>query len=195
MSALVNLYFRLLKLALVCCLGLMAALVFGNVVLRYGFNSGITVSEELSRMLFVWMTFLGAAVGLREHAHLGVDTLIRRLPPTGRRGALTAGHVIMLAITLLMIKGSWAQMVINLTVLTPVTGLPMGLFYAAGVVFGVTSAGVLLAELHGLVTDRLRGDDLTMTAESEGLVEAHDLHLERMGTAPAPLNSPLNSKP
>ena len=52
----------------------MVVLVFGNVVLRYGFNSGITVSEELSRWLLVWLTFLGAIVAVREHAHLGVDT-------------------------------------------------------------------------------------------------------------------------
>ena len=47
-------------------LAVMVVLVFGNVVLRYGFNSGITVSEELSRWLFVWMTFLGAIVGLQR---------------------------------------------------------------------------------------------------------------------------------
>ena len=57
----------------------MVILVFGNVVLRYGFNSGIAISEELSRWLLVWLTFLGAIVALREHAHLGVDTLVRAL--------------------------------------------------------------------------------------------------------------------
>ena len=46
----------------------MVVLVFGNVVLRYVFNSGIAVSEELSRWLMVWLTFLGAIVALREHA-------------------------------------------------------------------------------------------------------------------------------
>ncbi|MEO5883317.1 MAG: TRAP transporter small permease subunit, partial [Caldimonas sp.] len=45
-------------------LATMVVLVFGNVVLRYGFNSGITASEELSRFLFVWLTFMGAVVGL-----------------------------------------------------------------------------------------------------------------------------------
>jgi hypothetical protein len=43
------------------CLAAMVVLVFGNVVLRYGFNSGIAVSEELSRWLFVWLTFMGAS--------------------------------------------------------------------------------------------------------------------------------------
>ncbi len=52
---------------LITMFGIMAVLVFGNVVLRYGFNSGITASEELSRWLFVWMTFLGAIVAMRRH--------------------------------------------------------------------------------------------------------------------------------
>ncbi len=45
---------RLLSLLMVVSLALMVVLVFTNVVLRYAFNSGLTVSEELSRWLFVW---------------------------------------------------------------------------------------------------------------------------------------------
>ena len=44
------------------CLAVMAVAVFVNVVLRYGFGSGIAASEELSRLLFVWMVFIGAAL-------------------------------------------------------------------------------------------------------------------------------------
>ena len=61
-------------------LAVMVVLVFGNVVLRYAFNSGLTMSEEVSRWLFVWLTFMGAVVALREHSHLGVDALVLRLP-------------------------------------------------------------------------------------------------------------------
>ena len=49
-------YCKLLELLLVLLLAAMVVMVFGNVVLRYAFNSGITVSEELSRWAFVWMT-------------------------------------------------------------------------------------------------------------------------------------------
>ncbi len=63
----------------------MVVLVFGNVVLRYAFNSGITVSEELSRWLFVWLTFVGAVVALRDHAHLGMDSVVSRLPAWGKK--------------------------------------------------------------------------------------------------------------
>ena len=69
---------RVLEAVIASLLALMVVLVFGNVVLRYGFNSGITVSEEVSRWLFIWMTFLGAIVALREHGHLGVDMVVQR---------------------------------------------------------------------------------------------------------------------
>ena len=53
-------YCRALGALMVLCLVLMVVMVFTNVVLRYAFNSGINVSEELSRWLFVWMTFMGS---------------------------------------------------------------------------------------------------------------------------------------
>ena len=65
----------------------MVVMVFGNVVLRYAFNSGITVSEELARWAFVWMIFLGAIVAIRESGHLGTDMLVGRLGPRARRSA------------------------------------------------------------------------------------------------------------
>ena len=64
---------RLLEVVIVVSLALMAILVFGNVVLRYGFDSGLAVSDELARLLFVWVIFLGAILASREHAHIGLD--------------------------------------------------------------------------------------------------------------------------
>ena len=83
----------------------MVVLVFGNVVLRYAFNMGITVSEELSRFLFVWLTFLGAIVALREHGHLGVDMVVSRLPATGKKTCLVVSQLLMLFVTWLFLTG------------------------------------------------------------------------------------------
>ena len=66
----------------------MVVLVFGNVVLRYGFNSGITISEELSRWLLVWLTFLGAIVALRRACASRRRQLVRTLPPRGQADLL-----------------------------------------------------------------------------------------------------------
>ena len=85
MKKLNDLFFRLAEVLLVLMLTAMVIMVFGNVVLRYGFNSGLDFSEELSRFFFIWITFLGAIIALREKAHLGLDTLIRVLPRAGKR--------------------------------------------------------------------------------------------------------------
>ncbi|WP_310564693.1 TRAP transporter small permease subunit, partial [Hydrogenophaga sp.] len=51
---------RAAQALMAACLAVMASAVFLNVVLRYGFGSSLAASEELSRLLFVWMVFLGA---------------------------------------------------------------------------------------------------------------------------------------
>lgn len=160
---------RWLDLAAAAALALMVVMVFGNVVLRYAFNSGITVSEELSRWLFVWMTFLGAFVALKENGHLGTDMLVSRLGPGGKRLCLAASQLLMLGCTLLLVKGSWEQVRINASVEAPVTGAPLAVVYAAGIAFGVPATLLLLAQLWRTARGRLRDDELAMVQESEDL--------------------------
>ena len=90
-------------------LAIMVVLVFGNVVLRNGFNSGLTVSEEVSRWLFIWGTFLGAVVALKEHGHLGVDMVVQRFSVFGRKVCLVVSQILMLGIVLLLIDGTLKQ--------------------------------------------------------------------------------------
>jgi len=116
MNKLLDGYCRLLEWLLVIMLALMVVLVFGNVVMRYAFNSGITVSEEVARWLFVWLTFLGAVVAVREHAHLGSDMLVSRFGPIGKRICLAVSQVLMVYVTWLLLSGSWQQAQINLDV-------------------------------------------------------------------------------
>jgi TRAP-type transport system small permease protein len=160
---------RVLDLGSALALAVMAAMVFGNVVLRYGFNSGIAVSEELSRWLFVWMTFLGALVALKENGHLGTDMLTSRLGRTGKRLCMAASQLLMLGCTVMLFQGSLAQVKINLEVEAPVTGAPMAVVYAAGVAFAVPAALLLLMQLWRTVSGRLRDDELVMVQESEDL--------------------------
>jgi TRAP-type transport system small permease protein len=157
----------LIETVMVLLLALMVAMVFGNVVLRYVFNSGIAVSEELSRWLFVWMTFLGALVALKEHAHLGSDMLVSRLGVGGKRACLVVSQLLMLGVTWLIFSGSLAQARINWDVEAPVTGWPMAVVYAAGIVFAVPAALLLLRELVRTLSGRMRDDELVMVQESE----------------------------
>jgi TRAP-type C4-dicarboxylate transport system permease small subunit len=158
---------RLFLFLAVLCLGLMVVMVFGNVVLRYAFNSGITASEELSRWLFVWMTFLGAVVAMRKHAHLGTDTLVARLPVAGKKACFAIAHLLMLYICWLMARGGWQQTVINYDTTSAVMGASMAWFNISGVVFAVLAGVIILLELWRLVTGQVGDADLIGVTDSE----------------------------
>jgi TRAP-type C4-dicarboxylate transport system permease small subunit len=166
-TRLIDGYCRALDSLIALALAIMVVLVFGNVVLRYGFNSGITVSEEVSRWLFLWMTFLGAVVALKEHAHLGSDMLVSRLPRIGKRICLIAGQLLMLYITWLVFKGSLDQTRINWDATAPVTGLPLAIVYASGVVFAVSAAVLLVRETWRALSGRATDAELVMVKEEE----------------------------
>ena len=148
-------------------LALMVVLVFGNVVLRYAFNSGLTMSEEVSRWLFVWLTFMGAVVALREHGHLGTDALVSRLPRLGKKICLVLAQVAMLYVSWLLLQGSWVQAGINWDTEAPVTGASVAIFYASGVMLGISSMAILLRDLLRTLLTHPSDQELVMVQESE----------------------------
>lgn len=185
MDKMIDRYCRLLDVLMVMTLAAMILLVFGNVVLRYVFNSGISASEELARWFLVWMTFIGAVVALKEHGHLGTDIVVSRLPARAKRVCLVIGQLLMLYATWLLLSGSVDQMRINLDVHAPVTGIPVGVVYAAGVFFGVSALALLARELWRTLTGRLRDDELVMVRDSEELEQIEELHLDQRLTSAA----------
>ena len=160
-------YCRLLEHLMAASLAVMVLLVFGNVVLRYVFNSSIAMSEELSRWLFVWMTFLGAVIAMREGSHLGTDMLVSRLGVAGRKACLVVGHGLMLYCCWLLFQGSLEQVKVNWDATSAVMEVSMGFFYASGVVCAVSAAIILLDHLWRLVRGELSHDELIGIRESE----------------------------
>ena len=160
-------YCQALRVLIAFALALMVVLVFGNVVMRYAFNSGLTLSEELSRWLFVWVTFLGAIVAMNDGAHLGTDMLVSRLSVRGKKSCLLLGLVLMLMVCGLMFKGSLEQVRINLESSSAVMEVPMAWFYASGLVFAVSAAVIVLNQLWRLLSGQLREDELVAIRESE----------------------------
>ena len=176
---------RGLEAVIAAMLALMVVLVFGNVVLRYLFNSGITVSEEVSRWLFIWMTFLGAIVALHEHGHLGVDMVVQRLPAWAKKICLGLGHLLMLYILWLLLQGSIAQARINWDVTAPTTGASMAIVYLSCVVFAVCAGFLMLLDLLRLVTGKMSESELVMVQESEEAVQLQQILAAQEGDAPA----------
>jgi TRAP-type transport system small permease protein len=167
MARALDLYCSFLRFVIALLLAVMVVLVFGNVLLRYGFNSGIIISEELSRWLMVWLTFLGAVVALREHAHLGVDTLVQALPAAGKRICFIVSYLLMIYADWLLLLGSWKQVLIGLGDRAPATGLSVGIFYGAGVVFGVSAGVILVYDLVRVITGAADESELVAVRENE----------------------------
>ncbi len=160
---------RLFGLLMVVALALMVVMVFGNVVLRYGFNSSIAVSEELSRWLFVWLTFLGAIVAVRRRLHLGSDLVIARLPRAGKRACFVVSRLLMIYMCWLMGRGAWQQTMINWDTTSAVMQASVAWFFATGVLFAVVAGAMLLMELWKLFTGRLPDEELISVTESDDM--------------------------
>ncbi len=193
----VNACCRLLEALIALCLAVMVVMVFGNVVLRYVFNSGIAVSEELSRWLFVWLTFLGAIVALKENGHLGSDMLVSRLPRWGKQLCGVLGLLLMLGLTGMVFWGSLVQVKINWDVEAPVSGAPMAVVYGAGLVFAVGAGALLLRQLARVATGRAADGELVMVKESEeaGELQALQAQLAREAADDTQPGARAGSKP
>jgi TRAP-type transport system small permease protein len=160
-------YCKLIGYLIAAMLAVMVVLVFGNVFMRYAFNSGFTVSEELSRWLFVWLTFLGAVVALRDNGHLGTDMLVGRLGPAGKRVCMGLSLLLMLYCLYLIFRGSYQQTVINWDSTSAVMEVSMGWFYASGMALSVLGGLIILSDLWRLATGKIDDDRLVLMQESE----------------------------
>jgi TRAP-type C4-dicarboxylate transport system permease small subunit len=170
--------FYILKVMAAFALAAMVVMVFVNVVLRYAFNEGIAVSEELSSWLLVWITYTAGLVALREHGHLGFDGVVAKMPPKLRRASLILAQLLMISVTYLFLSGSWQQTKINITATAPASGLSMGWLYGIGLVFSVGALAVLFADLYRLVTGKLDKDAALVKSEAgEALEEAKRVRL------------------
>lgn len=177
MNKAIDLFFRALEVLVVVAMVAMVIMVFGNVVLRYAFNSGITVSEEMSRYCFIWLTYIGAMVAMRERAHLGVDTLVKRLPTAGKKLCLVLSEGLMLLCNGLFFVGTWKMHELQVTNVSPVVGISMIWVYGIGYIVAVVMGIMNLDVLWRLFTGRLRDDELVQVTEAEGLKEAEE-HLK-----------------
>lgn len=171
LKKIINPFFKLLEFLIVVCMVAMVVMVFGNVVLRYGFNSGIDVSDEMSRYCFIWLTYIGAMVAMREKGHLGVDTLVKQLGVGGKKLCLFLSELLMLGCNVMFFVGTWEMHELQVSNVSPVVGISMIWVYGIGYVVGAVMGIMNLNVLYRLLTGRLREDELIQVIETEGLAD------------------------
>ena len=114
------------QMLIAACLGVMAVAVFFNVVLRYGFGSGIAASEELSRLLFVWMVFIGATAAYPAGEHMAFTSFIASLrhhPKTLQALTMLIRSLVVLSCAMLG-RGAWQQVDVGFASNSVVLGYP-----------------------------------------------------------------------
>ena len=167
MAKLIDGFFRLLEFLVVACMVALVVMVFGILVLRYGFYSGITLSDEMSRYCFIWLTYIGAMVAMRDGAHLGVDTLIRKLSLRGKKICFFLSQSLMLFCNALFFIGTFKMHELQVTNVSPVVGLSMIWVYGIGYVTAFVMGAFNVNKLYRLFTGRVTEEELVQIMESE----------------------------
>ena len=166
----VGAYFRALEIVMVVCLVVMLIMVFGNVILRIFFNTGIDLSEEVPRFAFVWMTFLGGIIGLHRRNHLGVDMVVHALPVFGRKVCWGISQAVMLLCSLFIFYGTYLQHDILAGNASPVGQFSMIYVYGVSYLTGASIAIICAINLVRLFMGRV-GEDELIEVHEEGLDE------------------------
>lgn len=170
-------FYRMLEVVLVLSMLTMFVLVFINVMLRIFFNSGIDFAEEIPRFAFIWMTFIGAIIGMHRHAHLGVDMVVAALPVMGRKVCWGISQAIMTVCSLYMLYGTWLQHEIISSNASPVLQMSMLWVFGVSYLTGTAITLICLSNIVRLLMGQVDESEL-IDVQEEGMEEAQEIEKE-----------------
>jgi TRAP-type C4-dicarboxylate transport system permease small subunit len=145
-----NRLFRGVEILMAFFLTAMIVLVFINVILRYVFSSGFAWSEEIARLCFIYLVYLGSIGAMRDNEHLIIDSVLTRVPVLAQKTIYFLVQVSILWVMGILTAGSWHLVIQNLDDRWVATQFPIFLVYAAGLATGVSIMIVALANLYRL---------------------------------------------
>lgn len=133
------------------CLGGMTLAIFAQVIFRYILKSPLSWSEELSRYLFVWVSFIGSVVAARRRQHVGVELLVNRFPPKAQALIRSLANLVTAAFFLIILYNvlkMWPKLMVQTT---PALKLPMGYPYLGlAIGCGLMALSYLTEAIDGL---------------------------------------------
>jgi TRAP-type C4-dicarboxylate transport system permease small subunit len=116
---------------LILLLAAMSIIVFTNVVMRYVTDYSIPWSEEVSRHMMIWLTFLGGGLVLRSGGHIAIDNLQDALPKSAARAMRAVVMLLMLTFFGLLTWFGWIYVKRTMVQTTAATEIPFGYIYFA----------------------------------------------------------------
>ncbi|MDD3935339.1 TRAP transporter small permease [Rhodoferax sp.] len=155
-----NTLFRGIEVLIAFFLAIMIALVFINVVLRYGFSTGFAWSEEISRLCFIYLVYLGAIGAMRDNQHLIIDSILTRIQPAAQKAVFLLVQAGIIWVMVVLSMGSWQLVIQNLGDRWVATQFPVFLIFGVGLVTGVAIILLSLANIYRLVVLKLSVSEL-----------------------------------
>ena len=104
--------------------------------------------EEIGEYALAWLTFIGAAIGIRRGTHFAVTILIDHFPPRLRRAVLLGHHVLLIGFGALVAVFGWQVSELNSQSFSPALDLNLRWLYLAAVVGGLLIVVYSVAGLH-----------------------------------------------
>ncbi|WP_312043826.1 TRAP transporter small permease [Anaerotignum sp.] len=147
----INLLFRTIEILIAIFLAIMIILTFANVVLRFVFHKGFAYSEEVARISFIYLVYLGSIVAMKENNHLMVDSLITKVPMAAKRVIYFLIQAITIWIMALLTQGAWQVSLLNKNNSWVVTHYPVFFIQFAGVVLGIAFIIICTVNLIKLI--------------------------------------------
>ncbi len=160
--------------------GLMVLFVFLNVILRLVFNSGLTWSEELSRYLFVFVTYIGAISAMRSNSHMTVDVLISKVKPQLQMVMYVFSQAMIAVLMFILIHGSFKMVLQNTASRTAALGIPYTVLYSSGIITGVSIAIIAIANIIHAVTHPSEISEIVSTGTEDDEVAQATENVENL---------------
>ena len=125
-----------LVLACICLAVLLSVVVYG-VVLRYGFNDAPAYVEQLALLLVISVAMFGASAGVRDAGHIGLDSVVRLLPPKLQRACQYLVHALVMVFALALLAGAWLMAVSTGGSTIPTLGISEAYRYLPVIISGI----------------------------------------------------------
>jgi TRAP-type C4-dicarboxylate transport system permease small subunit len=163
-----NALFKGIEILISVMLAVMIILLFMNVKLRYLFSKGFAWSEEIARLCFIYLVYLGSIGAMRDNRHLLIESILVRIPPLAQKILYALIQGIIIWLMYILTAGSWALAAQNLKDRWVATQFPTFLVWGVGVLTGVAIIIIALANLFRLIVLKMDVEELIKTKDDGG---------------------------
>lgn len=135
-----NLLVKCLELTVILVTGILVIDVVWGVFTRYVLGHQSQWTEELARLLLIWVALLGASIAFIRKSHLGVDYFVNKLNEQWRNiGQIAVYLLVAIFASIVLVYGGYSLVssALENSQPTPALNIEMGYVYLAVPISGI----------------------------------------------------------